>query len=242
MEKPCNFCTNLDKQNESFSERYDNEMSGTAQGTLDCASCARAYKAYKRVLDEVRNLPAPNVPIDFHARVMKVVRNEQQAARRIRTGHFMRWAGLAAACFIFAAVVWLGTPGASIGDAESGDFIGFAPAAAEVPVEIAPAIGDLDGVEFRFGDAGEIDEPDGDYYGDRSALARIGKDAYIEIDAIMLNLDGWESLVESAEWNDETVQLRAQTPRNIWGVAGAAVLLIGGLGATLMAVMAYKKP
>jgi len=261
MQNICKLCNHLDQRSETFSEYYDNQLNGTTPDGFDCEACTRAYAEYVLIMDEVRSLPAPEVPIDFHARVMTAVRREQQNASRVRTGRIVRWAGLAAACFVFAAVVWLGAPMSEW----TNDGEGFITPDGYLSINATVAsIDETNGIEW----VGETEPYNADEgvigYGyalpaqlditldipDRSQLARVGVDIYeddalyafgdfaagidpVGIEAIDLSLAWWP---EAFDYTPEESTLGAVA------TAGAAVLLIGGLVATLMAFMAYKKP
>ena len=255
MQKICTSCNDLDIKNELFSKRYDHELDGAAAGTFDCKACACAYAEYKRVMDEVRNLPAPNVPIDFHARVMKAVRGEKETASRIRTGRITRWAGLAAACFILSVVVWLGAPGESAGEPAYGDNAGWITPEATV-MQITAPVPMVGEVEWWFGALDAIDDvyyalPESD---DTTVMrAHLGRnvgeinedDDFVHAaEHLTLSIEylDIEAIDFSSAWWPEVMEYTPQTTRGGWVAVGAGVLLIGGLIATLMAFMVYKKP
>jgi len=228
MESLCAFCNNIDRQNEIFNERYDYEMDGTAQAAFDCAPCARAYEAYKRVMDEVRSLPAPDVPIDFHARVMKAVRHEQ-AAQKGRVRRLTSWTSLAAACFIFATVVWMGvTPNIATTD--------------EAPHIDMSVDGDNEREVFGARIAPMPANAEIEGYGGGAWLDNMD---VTDIDRLHLARPLWADEANITGFNDVTfmsVTEPVAATRSGLAIAGAITLLIGGLGATLMAVVAYKKP
>jgi len=125
---------NCGKTRELFSAWYD----GDAPVTLEnCAQCEQAYADFTALMDEVRALPAPAVPLDFHARVMKAVRAEAQAnakqlPRRRRAA--APWAGLAAACFAMVAVLLSGVWGAT----EYPEFVPIEPVGFMGAIEVEP--------------------------------------------------------------------------------------------------------
>jgi len=234
---------------ETFSEKYDN---GAAQA-FECEVCARAYDEYRTVMDEVRELPAPDVPIDFHARVMQAVRREQAVTRKSRMRRLTGWASLAAACFALAVVVWLGMPDMFESEPEllalptqrlrmgSNDAGYIVPERQIVPSMDAPAYGGW--AEY----AEEIDM-DNRLADMEFNLAEAQRGAeYLEPMATMLTLpddllftDAF-SLLMGDHWGYEPLVVEENT-LSAWVLAGLALLLIGGLGATLMAIMVYKKP
>jgi hypothetical protein len=105
-----------------FSEWYDGEagLDGPEEAAFSghmeaCAACANEFVMYKNFVDGLRALPAPEPPEGFHARLMAEVLKEIRGAEAHAFGKrpasrptrpFVRWAGLAAACFV-AAGLWL---------------------------------------------------------------------------------------------------------------------------------------
>ena len=62
---------------ELFSELYDGiaeRQADLAQHLLDCPACELEYKRYSQLLDELRQLPGPELPAGFHESVMGKIR------------------------------------------------------------------------------------------------------------------------------------------------------------------------
>lgn len=92
---------NCEETRASFSDRYD----GTGDiPASECESCEREYAQYKQIMDEIRALPEPDIPLHFRTRVMQAVNKKRLMGRRIRAS----WATLAAACFVMAVLFWVG--------------------------------------------------------------------------------------------------------------------------------------
>ena len=158
---------------------------------------------------------------------------------------------------MFAGIVWLGAPAA----AEVDDAVGFIEPAA-LDMRIAPITNDeifISPAEFGLPAIGEIDplcdievvgevEPCNavQWIGeieeiDRSHLARpapIDEMALYEpIDLTGITAIGWDGVTAPRILYEEDAPTRSG-----WAAAGAITLLFGGLGATLMVVVVYKKP
>ena len=140
---------------ELFSEIYDGvaaAQTALVKHIQECPVCMAEYEDYGRLIDEIRQLPAPELPTDFHKTVMAKVRaaaltenislkipqkrTSQQAYAAAR-----RWAGVAAAACLLLVSLWavqafdIALPGAQADQAvESAD---IAPRL-YYPVEIAP--------------------------------------------------------------------------------------------------------
>jgi|GEM_PF-3661402 len=127
-----------------FSEYYDGEdFDASAEFSahlLECLACAEEYKRYAQLMDEVKALPEPAMPVGFHAALMRRVRDTSARKRR---GFYLPFVAAAAAAvfivgFWFAGVFEFG-----------GNYVDFAPEPAaaimmEAPVatmDIAPAVG-----------------------------------------------------------------------------------------------------
>ena len=92
-----------DKVRERFSAGYDGKEN-IAVHLQTCPECAAAYGEYKAFIDELRGMPEPELPVDFHKKVMQAVRAEVRGDTR-RRNKIAGWATMAAACFL-AAVIW----------------------------------------------------------------------------------------------------------------------------------------
>ena len=60
-----------------FSEIYDGvaeQQAGLARHLLDCPACGQEYERYCQLLDEVRQLPEPELPPGFHESIMGKIR------------------------------------------------------------------------------------------------------------------------------------------------------------------------
>ena len=60
-----------------FSEVYDGvaeEQAILEKHIQECPACAAEYKSYSKLLDELKNLPMPELPVDFHEKIMAKVR------------------------------------------------------------------------------------------------------------------------------------------------------------------------
>ncbi|MCL2216469.1 MAG: hypothetical protein FWB91_05535 [Defluviitaleaceae bacterium] len=91
-----------------FSEYYDGGESDedVSEHLAGCSVCASEYEEYRRLIDELQNLPVSEPPFGFHENLMAGVRNyaekNRQAARRLV---YKRFAFAAAA--VLWAVVWI---------------------------------------------------------------------------------------------------------------------------------------
>jgi len=107
--KSCNDIQSL------FSEFYDDNNDEVAKHLNTCIECKNEFEKYAQLMDEVRNLPIPEPPKDFHLRLMSGVRNNKNHQKRLeqerRKISFQRRFSFAttavAACFLMA-VIWFG--------------------------------------------------------------------------------------------------------------------------------------
>ena len=88
-----------------FSEYYDGGETDACltEHFKECLDCASEYDKYRRLIDEVRNLPEPELPPDFHENMMAAVR--KHAAKNKQARNPRRYALVAAA--ILWAVAWI---------------------------------------------------------------------------------------------------------------------------------------
>ena len=128
-----------------FSEIYDGiAEAGATQHLLDCPACAAEYKRFSQLLDELRQLPEPGLPVGFHESMMEKVREaalldkDNPHKLKIVTGKgkgaakpsrhttkkaasiSRRWAGVAAAACVLLISLWavrvFDLPGARLAD------------------------------------------------------------------------------------------------------------------------------
>jgi len=208
-----NMYYDCDKVRERFSAGYDGKEN-IAVHLQTCAECAAAYAEYKAFMDELRALPEPDLPDDFHKRVMQAVRAEVRGDTR-RRNKIAGWATLAAACFL-AAVIW--SVGIILPGQQEPDygFVEFAPFVAaddvlHTYVQRRGGVGE-DDVEINMG----IIEPD-------------------EVVPFAMALDAVAFFAD--EWEPEEEPTRPFNP----AFAGILLLLFGGAGATLMAVITLRR-
>jgi len=92
---------NCDDARALFSEYYDGEdfdmLAAFSAHLLECSECAEEYNQYAQLMDEVRALPAPVLPVGFHATLMRQVRS---ASLRKRRGFYMPIVAAAASVLI----------------------------------------------------------------------------------------------------------------------------------------------
>ena len=93
---------NCDDIRALFSEHFDNELDEVSAHLQNCAECAGEFEEYTRLLNQVRNLPEPDLPAGFHDALMRGVRTE---ARRKKRMAFMPFAMSAAASFL-VGLLW----------------------------------------------------------------------------------------------------------------------------------------
>ncbi|MCL2528213.1 MAG: hypothetical protein FWE42_07305 [Defluviitaleaceae bacterium] len=116
---------------ELFSEIYDGMAEGQAlleKHLQNCPTCAAEYEGYKQMLDELRQIPMPELPVGFHESMMEKIREiappsdhaidellngietrnrRREATRKKRSGVVVRrWAGVAVAACLLLASVW----------------------------------------------------------------------------------------------------------------------------------------
>ena len=89
---------------ELFSEYYEGE--GTSSGEVsahlqECPACALEYEAFARLINEVRELPQPTLPVGFHETLMRGVKI---AARKRRLPVYMPMVAAAAASILVIAI------------------------------------------------------------------------------------------------------------------------------------------
>jgi len=104
---------------ELFSEIYDGVakcQADLAKHLQDCPICAAEYERYSRLMDEVRQLPEPELPPGFHEAIMGKIReiapannhaikqNRRPAKRAVSVSR--RWAGVAAAACVLLISLW----------------------------------------------------------------------------------------------------------------------------------------
>jgi len=111
--KSCNDIQSL------FSEFYDDNNDEVFKHLDTCVECKNEFEKYAQLMDEVRNLPIPEPPEDFHSKLMSGVRNNnattknhqkrlEQERRKISFQRRFSFATTAvAACFLMA-VIWFG--------------------------------------------------------------------------------------------------------------------------------------
>ncbi|MCL2360998.1 MAG: hypothetical protein FWC73_04185 [Defluviitaleaceae bacterium] len=103
-----------------FSEIYDNRAEDQAlliSHIENCSDCTNEYRAYSQLLDELRQLPEPDLPEGFHETAMDNIRalmqfTPQREVRRSRrntkTAGFAarRWAGIAVVACLLLMSLW----------------------------------------------------------------------------------------------------------------------------------------
>ena len=149
---------------ELFSEIYDGiAEAGAAGHLLDCPACAAEYKRYSRLLDELRQLPEPELPAGFHEAMMDKIReialSDKAAPHELKviTGNrknaaptrqatkkaasiSRRWAGVAAAACVLLISLWavrvFDMPGVRFAD-DSAAYNMMLPQAADAATDMA---------------------------------------------------------------------------------------------------------
>ena len=112
-----------------FSEIYDGvaeRQAVLAKHLINCPICAAEYESYSQLLDDVKWLPEPELPVGFHETIMEKIRdiappsdhaideliegfnarrNTKRKQPRKKGGtSFVRWGGLAAACLLLVTL------------------------------------------------------------------------------------------------------------------------------------------
>jgi len=98
-----------------FSEFYDDNNNEIAMHLDTCIECKHEFEKYAQLMDEVRTLPIPEPPEDFHFMLMAGVQHNKNHQKRLeqeqRKISFQRRFSFAttavAACFLMA-VIWFG--------------------------------------------------------------------------------------------------------------------------------------
>jgi len=95
---------NCEKIKELFSEYHDGELAeavDVAAHLSGCEACAREYEFFRKMIEDIQNLPVPTPPSGFHDMLMGRVRQE----RRKRRGFFMPYL-TAAASIVLLIGLW----------------------------------------------------------------------------------------------------------------------------------------
>ena len=104
-----------------FSEYYDGE--GSTDEVLahlqQCPACAAEYEKYAEFMDQVKALPTPELPIGFHAALMRRINSQK------RRKSFRRYLPLATAAAASLLVLWIGGAFAGWNNWDDRDYSGM---------------------------------------------------------------------------------------------------------------------
>ncbi|MCL2840939.1 MAG: hypothetical protein FWE05_09235 [Defluviitaleaceae bacterium] len=93
-----------------FSEFYDDGEADEylIQHLQECSGCAAEYRAFKRLMIDVQNLPAPELPHNFHESLMARVRKHARKNGQISPKQRPAWVKFVlAAAVVLWAVAWV---------------------------------------------------------------------------------------------------------------------------------------
>jgi len=97
-----------DEFRDLFSEYYDSEAfeeDKMAAHLRDCAECALEYQEFCSLMEEIHELPEPELPSGFHDELMKGVRKHEAKTKQRKKRTYRNFVLAAAASVVLVAIV-----------------------------------------------------------------------------------------------------------------------------------------